>query len=141
MHTIAKPLGINLTFNGLMGNSFHAHRVVQYFQEFKGPETTSKLIDALYKQYFERGLHPSEDAVLIGACVEAGIGEDEAKKVVSDKEMGLEGVKTKLMEANRNVDAVPVVIIEGKRRDITLTGAKETEDYVKALDTVASESC
>ena len=32
------------------------------------------------------------------------------------------------------------VRIQGRRRDITLTGAKEVEAYVKALQTVAKES-
>lgn len=30
-----------------------------------------------------------------------------------------------------DVDAVRVVIVEGKSRDITLTGAKEVKDYVQ----------
>lgn len=140
MSRVAEPLGIHLIFDGLMGNTLHAHRVMQYFQTSKGPETTSKLLDALYRQYFEKGAHPSEDEVLIGACVEAGIDEDEAKKVVGDKELGLAQVTAKLREIRRDVDAVPVVTVEGRRRDITLTGAKEVDEYVKALEKIASES-
>ncbi|KAL7799050.1 hypothetical protein V8C37DRAFT_407473 [Trichoderma ceciliae] len=140
MSRVAEPLGIRLKFDGLMGNTLHAHRVVQYFQACKGPETASKLVDALYRQYFERGAHPSEDGILIGACVEAGVGEDEAVEVVADKEMALGEVKAKLREVGKDIDAVPVVVIEGKRRDITLTGAKEVEEYVKALEKIASES-
>lgn len=141
MSRVTEPLGITLRFDGLMGNTLHAHRVVQYFQESKGPETASRLIDALYGRYFEQGAHPSTDEILIGACVEAGIAEDEASKVVGDKEMGLAEVKAKLREVSRDVDAVPVVMVEGRRRDITLTGAKEVEEYVKTLDKIASESC
>ncbi|KAL6798895.1 hypothetical protein GGI42DRAFT_344184 [Trichoderma sp. SZMC 28013] len=140
MTNIAQPLGIALRFDGYMGNTLHAHRVVQYFQSSKGPETANKLIDALYVRYFERGEHPSRDEVLIGACVEAGISEEEASKVVGDKEVGLADVKAKLREVSRDVDAVPVVVVEGKRRDITLTGAKEVEEYVKTLEKIASES-
>ncbi|KAH0532813.1 hypothetical protein TsFJ059_001452 [Trichoderma semiorbis] len=140
MTNIAEPLGIALRFDGYMGNTLHAHRVVQYFQSSKGPETANKLIDALYERYFEKGEHPSRDEVLIGACVEAGISEEEAKKVVGDKEIGLAEVKAKLREVSRDVDAVPVVTVEGKRRDITLTGAKEVEEYVKTLEKIANES-
>ncbi|UKZ46475.1 hypothetical protein TrVGV298_000679 [Trichoderma virens] len=140
MTRVAQPLGIALRFDGRMGNSLDAHRVVQYFQDSRGPETTSRLIDALYERYFEKGEHPSADEVLIEACVEAGISEEEARKVVSDKEIGLAEVKSRLREVSRDVDAVPVVVVEGKRRDITLTGAKEVEDYVKTLEKIASES-
>ncbi|KAL7958749.1 thioredoxin-like protein [Trichoderma compactum] len=80
------------------------------------------------------------DEVLMGACVEAGISEEEASKVVGDEEIGLAEVKAKLGEVTRDVDAVPVVMVEGKRRDITLTGPKEVEEYVKTLERIASES-
>ncbi|KAL6700680.1 thioredoxin-like protein [Trichoderma pleuroticola] len=114
MTNIAQPLGIALRFDGYMGNTLHAHRVVQYFQSSKGPETANKLIDALYVRYFERGEHPSRDEVLIGACVEAGISEEEASKVVGDAEIGLAEVKAKLRE--------------------------EVEEYVKTLEKIAKES-
>ena len=43
-------------------------------------------------------------------------------------------------QAGNGVDAVPTIIIEGKRRDLTLQGAKEIDEYVKALQQVAKES-
>lgn len=136
----AEPVGIDFRFDGAMGNTLHAHRVIQYFQQSKGPETANKLIDALYMRYFEQGLHPSEDEVLIASCIEAGISEEEANKVVLDKELGLDEVQSKLSEIRRDIDAVPVVAIEGKKRDITLTGSKEIEEYLKALERIAKES-
>lgn len=136
----AEPVGIELRFDGVMGNTLHAHRVIQYFQQSKGPETVNRLIDALYMRYFEQGLHPSGDDVLIESCVEAGIPEDEAKKVVLDKELGLGEVQTKLNEIRRDVDAVPVITFEGKKRDITLIGSKEVEEYLKVLERIARES-
>lgn len=136
----AEPVGIELRFDGVMGNTLHAHRVIQYFQQSKGPETVNKLIDALYVRYFEQGLHPSEDDVLVESCVEAGIPEDEAMEVVLDKELGLGEVQTRLNEIKRDVDAVPVITFEGKKRDITLIGSKEVEEYLKVLDRIARES-
>ena len=38
------------------------------------------------------------------------------------------------------VDSVPYVVLEGKRRDFTLVGAKEVEEYEKVLHQVAKES-
>ncbi|KAL7917556.1 hypothetical protein ACQKWADRAFT_324556 [Trichoderma austrokoningii] len=135
-----EPVGINFRFDGAMGNTLHAHRVIQYLQQSKGSDTANKLIDALYTQYFEQGLHPSEDDVLIAACVEAGVSEEEAKQVVLDKELGLVEAQTRLNEVRRDIDGVPVVTFEGKKRDITLTGAKEVEEYLKAMERIAKES-
>lgn len=123
-----------------MGNTLHAHRVIQYLQQSTGPETVNRLIDALYTRYFEQGLHPSEDEVLITSCIEAGISEEDAKRVVLDKELGLDEVQTKLNEVRRDIDAVPVITFEGKKRDITLTGSREIEEYLKVLERVAKES-
>ena len=38
------------------------------------------------------------------------------------------------------VEVGPFVVIEGRKRDISLTGAKEVEQYVKALEQVAKEA-
>ena len=37
-------------------------------------------------------------------------------------------------QAGNGIDAVPYVVLEGKRRDFTLEGAKEVDDYVKELE-------
>ena len=39
-----------------------------------------------------------------------------------------------------NPSAVPYVVLEGKRRDFTLDGAKEVDEYLKELEKVAKES-
>ena len=43
-------------------------------------------------------------------------------------------------QAGNGVDAVPYLVVEGKRRDLTLQGAKEVGEYVKALEQTIKES-
>jgi predicted DsbA family dithiol-disulfide isomerase len=43
-------------------------------------------------------------------------------------------------QASNGVDAVPHIVFEGRKRDITLTGAKEVDEYVKALELIFKES-
>ena len=43
-------------------------------------------------------------------------------------------------QAGNGVDAVPYIVVEGKRRDFTLEGAKEVDEYVKILQQVTKES-
>jgi predicted DsbA family dithiol-disulfide isomerase len=43
-------------------------------------------------------------------------------------------------EAHNGRDSVPYIVIEGKRRDLSLVGAKEVEEYEKALHSIAKES-
>lgn len=133
--------GINYKFGGTVANTLNAHRVIQHFQESLGPEVANKLVASLYRQYFEEEKHPSTDATLLEACKEAGIEEEEARKVVEDRDEGLMDVKMLIREqAGNGIDSVPHVVVEGRKRDITLVGAQEVEDYVKALNQVAKES-
>ena len=95
----------------------------------------------MYSQYFENEEHPSADETLLKATSDAGIPESEAKSFIEDKSDGMLDVKNMVRQQSGNgVDAVPYIMIEGKRRDITLIGAKEVEEYTKALKQIFKES-
>ena len=95
----------------------------------------------MYSQYFENEKHPSSPETLLTATTTAGIPEAEAKAFIDDEYEGLQDVKMLVREQTGNgVDSVPHIVIEGKRRDITLTGAREVDEYVKALERVMKES-
>jgi predicted DsbA family dithiol-disulfide isomerase len=133
--------GINYKFGGTVANTMDAHRVIQHFQEEKGAEVANKLVNSLYRQYFEEEKHPSTEETLLAACKEAGIDEKEAKTFIDDEYEGLQDTKMLIREqASNGVDSVPFVLIEGKRRDLTIQGANEVEDYVKALNQIVKES-
>ncbi|KAK3673513.1 hypothetical protein LTR78_006747 [Recurvomyces mirabilis] len=133
--------GIEYKFGGTVANTLQAHRILQHFQDLKGPETADKIVSSLYKQYFEEERHPSSPETLLRACSEAGIPETEAKAFVEDEDEGLMDVKMLIREqAGNGIDAVPYIVIEGKRRDVTLEGCREVKEYVKALQTVIKES-
>ena len=133
--------GIDYKFGGTVANTLQAHRVIQHFQETKGPEVADKLVVSLYHQYFEEEKHPSSHETLLAACKYAGIDENEAKAFIEDENEGLMDVKMLIREeAGNGVDSVPVVRIEGKRRDVTIQGANEVEDYVKGLQQIVKES-
>ncbi|KAF4626780.1 hypothetical protein G7Y89_g11381 [Cudoniella acicularis] len=141
MSAYGASAGITYKFGGVVANTLPAHRVIQYFQEEKGAETADKLVSTLYRMYFEEERHPSSRETLLAACKEAGIEEKEAERVVDDESEGLMETKSLIREqASNGVDSVPVVVIEGRRRDLTITGANEVEDYVKALLQTVKES-
>ncbi|CAG8972220.1 hypothetical protein HYALB_00010999 [Hymenoscyphus albidus] len=141
MSAYGASAGIDYKFTGTIANFLHAHRVIQYFQEKDGPEVADKLVMGLYRRFFEEEKHPASRETLLEACKEAGIEMGEAERVVGDEEVGLREVRARIREQVADgVDSVPVVVIEGKRRDLTLTGAKEVGDYVKALEMIVKES-
>ncbi|KAL1865735.1 hypothetical protein Daus18300_007111 [Diaporthe australafricana] len=141
MTTLGEASGIKFKFGGDIADTLQAHRVIQYFQEEMGTDTSNKLVDALYRMYFEEEKSPSSRESLIAACVEAGIDDERAKTVVEDGNEGAAEVKAALRESVTNgIDSVPYIVFEGKRRDLTLVGAKEVHEYVKAMETIAKES-
>lgn len=99
------------------------------------------LLLALYSQYFEQEKHPSSADTLLRAAADADIPESEAKAVIEDESEGLMDVKMLIREQVGNgIDAVPHVVIEGRRRDLTLEGAREVDEYVKSLERVIKEN-
>jgi predicted DsbA family dithiol-disulfide isomerase len=133
--------GIEYKFRGTVANTLQAHRIIQHFQEASGPVVTNALINSLYRQYFEEEKHPSSPETLLQACKDAGIDEKEAKKAIEDEHEGLQETKMLIREqASNGVDSVPYVIFEGRRRDITIQGANDVGDYVKALNQIVKES-
>ncbi|KAG4436772.1 hypothetical protein IFR05_007747 [Cadophora sp. M221] len=141
MSAYGASAGISYKFNGTVANTLSAHRVIQHFQSLSGPLVADTLINSLYRQYFEEEKHPSSKETLMAACKEAGIPEADAEKVVDDGDEGLVETKGRIREqAGNGVDSVPFVMVEGRRRDITLQGAQEVGDYVKALEQIVKES-
>ncbi|KAK4963979.1 hypothetical protein LTR66_005634 [Elasticomyces elasticus] len=133
--------GIDYKFGGLVANTLHAHRFIQHYQEEKGARVADRIVDSLYRQYFEEEKHPSSPETLMQAARDAGIEEADAKKFIGDEDDGMMDVKMLIREqAGNGVDSVPYVIVEGKRRDFTLEGAKEVVEYEKALRQVIKES-
>lgn len=77
----------------------------------------------------------------MAACKDAGIADAEAARVVADESEALPETEAAMRDqAGNGVDSVPFVLLEGRRRDLSLQGAKAVEDYVKALQQIVKES-
>lgn len=78
---------------------------------------------------------------MLKATADAGIPEEEARPIIENKNEGLADVKSLIQEQAMNgVDSVPTIIFEGKKRDFTLVGARDVEEYEKTLHQIAKES-
>ncbi|KAF2670209.1 thioredoxin-like protein [Microthyrium microscopicum] len=141
MGSYGRKAGLDFKFGGIMANTLQAHRVVGVVQRSMGEEKALAVVESLYRMYFEEEQHPSSEETLLKACTEGGVPEDVAKRIVEDQDEGLMEAKQEIREAVSNgIDSVPHIIFEGKKRDITLEGAKEVEEYEKALGQILKES-
>ncbi|KAH7402937.1 thioredoxin-like protein [Pyrenochaeta sp. MPI-SDFR-AT-0127] len=141
MGNLGKTEGVEFDFGGgMIANTLHAHRILQWLQNNKSPEAALKALKSLYEQYFTQRRHPSSPDTLLKACVAAGLSEEEAKKLVEYESDELMETKMAIREQTGNgVDSVPYVVFEGRKRDFTLIGAKEVAEYEKAMAQVAKE--
>lgn len=151
MATYGAAEGIAFRFGGTIANTLHAHRLIWHVQgggEDGGggdgaaaAAAADRAVESLYRQYFEEEKHPSSRSTLLAAAKEAGLEEDAATAFIDDESEGLRETQMSIREqAGNGIDAVPYIVIEGKRRDITLEGCREVEEYVKALRQVIKES-
>lgn len=133
--------GIEFDFKGgMIANTLHAHRVLQYLQNNESPAQALQALESLYVQYFTQQAHPSSVNTLTKACEVAGLSEQEAKALVEDESEELAETKMAIREQTGDgVDSVPYVVFEGRRRDFTLIGAKTVGEYEKVVGQVAKE--
>ena len=92
-------------------------------------------------QYFEQDKHASALETLLQAAKDSDINEKAAEAFIDDDNEYLQETKAFLREQVGNgVDTVPYIIVEGKRRDLTLIGLKEVGEYVQAFEQIAKET-
>ena len=102
-------VGIDFKFHGMIANTLSAHRLIQHFQEKMGPETADKIVNSLYKQYFEEEAHPATPTTLLKAAVDGGVERAEAEAFTGDEYEAL--AETKLLIREQASNGIEYVIL------------------------------
>lgn len=115
-------------------NTFQAHQLIHWAGDI-GKAHDLKL--ALLKAYFTDGKDVSDLEVLIAEVTAIGLDGDEARAVLADGRFA-EVVRTQEgFWTSRGVSGVPSMIFDSKH---LVTGAQGTDNYVKILNHLASDS-
>lgn len=141
MSRLAAARGVVIVYDGRVGHTEHAHRVIHHLQHtLKLPnDEVEAFMDALYALYFTESRHPSSYSTLAAALQRAGLQTDWLAAYLAsdaDKEEVAEQVQEAMMAG---IDGVPHVVFEGRRRDLTLVGNKEPAEYLRAMVQVLKE--
>jgi len=142
MGAYGRAAGIDYKFGGLIANSLNSLRAVMWVQdELNDQEKALLVLQSLYTQYFEQEKSLADRETVRTALERAGVSESEVTAFMDDETLHMALTKAEIREQETNsIDAVPFLTMEGKKRDLHLEGAKEVEQYVKALETIAKES-
>ena len=129
---VGKDAGINFSFGGKTGNTRDSHRLVE-LGKTKGPSVQTRVVEELFKSYFEKEGDITSHDVLRDAGVRAGLEEAEVRNwLESDK--GGEEVDKDVAEAQaRGVSGVPNFVLQGKYE---IGGAQDADAFVKVFERV-----
>lgn len=121
--------GIDFTSKGLIGNTRDAHRLVQLAKS-KSLSTQDRVMEEIFKSYFENGGDITSHEMLITAAEKGGLDASEAKAWL-ESESGGPDVDTEVSEAYRDgISGVPNFTINGKFR---IDGAQDVQTFVQQL--------
>ena len=109
MSAYGVSVGIDFKFHGTVANTLSAHRLIQHFQEEIGAETTDKIVNSLYKQYFEEEAHPAARSTLLKAALDGGVELSEAEAFVGDEYEAL--AETRLLIREQASNGIEYVIL------------------------------
>ncbi|KAJ3029329.1 UNVERIFIED_CONTAM: hypothetical protein HDU68_012484 [Siphonaria sp. JEL0065] len=133
MKQVGSQEGIQFSYGGTIGNSLDSHRLIRYAGTLpNGSDAQDKLVNALYKSYFEEEKSLADVQVLVDAAKVVGIDE----KVVRDEIVGGDLLLKETLDAVENVRArgvrgVPHFTV-GEKYEIS--GAEEPDNFIKVFE-------
>jgi len=124
----ANRVGLTMRFDLVkQTNTFDAHRMTKLA---KTMELDHKLIDILYKAYFENGKNLADLEILNELGKLSGIESNDLEEMLNSNLYELE-VKRDIEEANRkNIHGVPYFLFDGKR---SIKGAQSLDAFIQVL--------
>ena len=124
--------GIEFKFGGKTGNTRDSHRLLAFAAEKEG-DAQDKVVNNLFRAYFEEEKDITDHTVLLDAAKEAGLPEDEVKKLLQSDQEG-PTVDNEVMSAQKmGVTGVPNFTIQDM---FVVEGAQEPNAFVQLFERV-----
>jgi len=134
MQSVGTAVGINFSYGGSIGNTFHSHRFIWKAREIGGSSLQNAVVESFFRAYFEEEKSLGEVEVLRECAARAGMSSDAVDRLLLDSDggEGVEDVKREEVEYRErwNCRGVPLFVIDGK---FCLSGAQPTEAFLDAF--------
>ncbi len=130
LNAAGKDVGIVFKFGGKTGNTRDSHRLIQLGKS-KSPHVQTRVVEELFKAYFENEQDITSHDVLREAGVKAGLEESEVREWLNSDKGGKE-VDEEVMHAQMaNISGVPNFTIQGKYE---VGGAQDPAAFVQLFE-------
>lgn len=116
-------------------NTLDAHRLIRWAGS-QGTDVQDKMVEILFRMYFEDGRNIGDDAVLLEAAAEAGLDQKIVRELLesgADRDAVTQEIA---MAQQMGVTGVPCFILDGKH---ALMGAQPADLIASAIRQIASE--
>lgn len=131
---IGKADGIAFKFGGRTGNTRDSHRLVQ-LAKTKSAAMQTRVVEELFKAYFENEQDITAHEVLKAAGVKAGLDQKEVEEWLGSDRGGKE-VDEEVEDAqSRFISGVPNFTVEGRYQ---LEGAQDPEAFIQVFEAVVA---
>jgi predicted DsbA family dithiol-disulfide isomerase len=134
--------GINFKFGGNTGRTRDSHRLLYLAGQKYGADVQTRIVEALFRAYFEEEGNITDRAVLLKAAVQAaadsGLTQAEVQRWLdSDEDLAGKEVDREASEAtSRFVTGVPHFTIQGK---YVIEGGQEPEAFLDVFERVKAD--
>jgi predicted DsbA family dithiol-disulfide isomerase len=133
LSAIGEAEGIHFKYGGRTGRTRDSHRLIQLGKS-KSPAMQTKVVEQLFRAYFEEEKDITDHEVLLEAGVNAGLQKEEVKKLLETDQCG-ELVDEEVEEAQmRRIQGVPHFVVENRYE---VGGAQEANTFVEIFEEVA----
>ncbi|KAL3797361.1 hypothetical protein HJC23_010487 [Cyclotella cryptica] len=131
MKATALEHGINMNYGGTVGNTLDSHRLIWLAREVGGSDLQDKVVESLFKAYFEDNKSIEERDVLLECADESGLG-DKCREMFSNDAMGRGAVMREKEDYGRafQCSGVPMFVVDGK---FVLNGAQEDTAFLRVF--------
>lgn len=140
--------GIAFKFGGNTGATRDSHRLLWYAGEEEAKKKTAasdsgvigglqtRVVEQLFRAYFEEEKNITDPAVLLDAAVGAGLDRDEVQKLLDSDLGGVEVDREAQTASRRLVTGVPYFSVQGK---YSIEGADEPEAFLEVFERIKAE--
>jgi len=133
MKEVGKSVDIKFSYGGSIGNTLDSHRLIWKAREEGGSELQDKMVESLFRAYFEEEQSLGEKDVLKNCANRAGMPMDVTEALLNDSSVGEEEVKFEETKyrSKWKCQGVPLFVIDNK---YTLNGAQPPEEFLAAFE-------
>lgn len=135
MKAVAEEHGIQMEYGGHVGNTLDSHRLIWKAREMGGSKLQDKVVESLFKAYFEENESLGEQSVLEQCAAKAGCNNQQSMSdFLSDPTLGTGEVRREMQEYGRAFQCrgVPMFIVDDGNAAV-LSGAQETEAFLRVF--------